>query len=238
MAADALHPTDLPRRGFVWRRLVAEGARFRELNGMALATGFGDDPAAEEARARRLGLADLSPLPRTGFKGRDSLAWLKGQGLAGLEQDNVADLQPDGALAARLAPGEAVVLSDLAGGATICDRLDRTWPDGATGLCFPVGRQDANFWFMIGGEQAPAMFTRICGVDLRPGRFAEGAIAQTSVARLNAIVIRAHGGQVPGFHILGDSASADWFRFCLLDAMAEFDGGPVGHDAILAVHGG
>ena len=33
------------------------------------------------------------------------------------------------------------------------------------------------------------MFSKICGIDLRPEKFAMGAVAQTSIARLNGIVI-------------------------------------------------
>ena len=72
------------------------------------------------------------------------------------------------------------------------------------------------------------MFAKICGVDLRPHHFADGRIAQTSLAKMSAIVIRADLGRTPAFHLLADSASAEYLWGCLLDAMAEFDGAPVG----------
>jgi sarcosine oxidase subunit gamma len=49
---------------------------------------------------------------------------------------------------------------------------------------------------------------------------------------MSGIVIRADLGQVPAFHLLADIASAEYLWGAVLDAMAEFDGGPVGLDAL------
>ena len=70
----SLQPLDLPRRSFVWRRLVEAGGSFTEVNGAACAMDFGA-PTPEQAIAARMGLADLSPLPRTGYKGRGTRDW-------------------------------------------------------------------------------------------------------------------------------------------------------------------
>ena len=53
---------------------------------------------------------------------------------------------------------------------------------------------------------AADMFAKLCGVDLSPNRFAEGQVAQTSVARLSAIVIRSDTAGALAFHLLADSA--------------------------------
>jgi sarcosine oxidase subunit gamma len=105
--------------------------------------------------------------------------------------------------------------------------------DAADG-CYVVPRADSHAWFLVTGNEAAAMFAKICGVDLRPHRFADLAIAQTSVARLSAIVIRADVAGTPGYHLLADSASAEFLYDVLLDAMAEFGGGPVGLQALPA----
>ena len=107
-------PDDFPRRSFVARRLSESGARFGDLDGAAVALDFGD-AAAEAEAAKRLGLADLSTLPRTGFKGAGTADWLAGQGLEVPAESNRAARQPGGELAARLAPGEVLILGDLAG---------------------------------------------------------------------------------------------------------------------------
>jgi sarcosine oxidase subunit gamma len=42
---------------------------------------------------------------------------------------------------------------------------------------------------------------------------------------------------VPAFHVLADSASAEYLWGCLLDAMAEFGGTPVGWAAVRQLAG-
>ncbi|MCR6629846.1 MAG: hypothetical protein NVV74_07215 [Magnetospirillum sp.] len=74
------------------------------------------------------------------------------------------------------------------------------------------------------------MLAKLCGVDLRRHVFADGAVAQTSVARLNGILIR----QGEDFHLLADSASAEYLWDCLVDAMAEFGGSVAGVNHLLA----
>ena len=59
-------PTSL-RRSIHQRDLSAAGARFRRVGEEMVVADFGRSD--EAGRARHLGLADLSPLPRIGFKG-------------------------------------------------------------------------------------------------------------------------------------------------------------------------
>ena len=224
--------TATQRRAFHYRDLEAAGAQFETVQDAAVAWAYGSDGEADTAR--RLGIADLSPLARTGFKGRDTAAWLETQGLNVGEASNKAYPCGKGSLAARLAPGEVLLLGNRDGTDDLAAKLNGAWSDTG-GLCFPVPRRDASFWFNITGEKAPAMFAKICGIDLRPKAFEMHAIAQTSVARTNAIIIRDDIADTPAFHMLGDSASAGYMWGCLLDAMAEFDGGPVGLQAVLGL---
>ena len=183
---------------------------------------------AEAQRAKRLALADLSLLPHFGFKGRETVTWLRDQGIDVGDQDNLAYRQTDGALAAKLAPREVLLISDVAGRSTICDRLAGTASIEEEVEAFPVPRGDGYFWFLVSGEHVGAMFAKICGVDLRASKFSQLEIAQTSVARMNVVVIRDDLGDTPAYHILGDVASASYLWVCLLDAMGEFDGGLMG----------
>ncbi len=225
-------PHDFTRRSFIHRTLSAAGAEFAELAGAAVAVGFGRSPEEEEEQARSLALADLSPLPRIGFKGGEVISWLVGQGVQIGAANNIASRQKDGALAARLTDTEALVLCDIHVGSGLVARLDEDWSFETAGLCFPVPRRDASFWFALTGREAAAMLAKLCGVDLRPKRFADGSVAQTSVARMSAIVIRNDLGGTLAFYVLGDSAAADYLWGSLIDAMAEFQGRPVGLPAL------
>lgn len=230
-----LAPDSLPRRGFVYRELVALGATFGEIDGAACALEIGGED--EAARAEELALCDLSPLPRAGYKGRETRAWLAARGIRVPEEDNRATRQDDGWLAARLAPGEVLLLAGLDGERAAVDRLAADWsPDPDPGA-YPVPRADTNCRFAITGRRGPEMMAKLCGVDLRPHRFSDGAIAQTSVARLSAIVLRADLGSTLAYHMLTDSASASYMWSCIVDAMAEYDGAIVGLAALRTLAG-
>lgn len=241
----SLEPTERPGRGMIYRELAALGAEFGEVNGMACALRCGGTAEAEAERARTLAICDLSALPRLGFKGRAAITWAAGQGVTVSPENNMTVWQDDGACAARLADTEVLVLSDLAAGSGLCARLAAAWsPDPDPGA-YPVPRADTNCWFLITGRHAATLFAKLCGVDLRPHKFAPGTVAQTSIARLNGIIIRADivaadGGDTLAYHLLTDSAAALYMWQCLLDAMGEWGGVPVGLDAVrgLADRGG
>lgn len=232
MADAAFKPTDLTRRSNLYRVTSQLGARWGEVNGFAAPVSYGD-AAAETITAGELAIVDLAALPRAGYKGWDMATWATGQGLD-LPEPNRARAQTDGTLALRLSNGELVLLgSDAAGTGTI-DRLAGAWSmDGA--VCFPVPRADTNTRFAITGARAPEMMAKMCGIDLRPHRFENHQIAQTSVARMNAILLRNDRGATYALDMVLDSASAVYMWECLTDAMAEFGGRPIGLDALRAL---
>jgi len=226
-----IRPSERPRRSFVYRVLEQAGAHFAEVNGAAVAKGFGSAEADLEA-ARSMGLADLSPLARTGFKGVGALDWARRQGVVIGDANNAAVRQPEGGLAARLADTEILITDSFDGTGALPNRLESLWSAANPPGSWLVNRQAANFWFMVTGLHAARMLANLCAVDLRPAKFPPGAVAQTPVARTNCIVIRDDLGDVPGWHLLGDSASGEYQWGCLADAMAEFGGRPVGLDAL------
>ena len=225
-------PAEERRRSPLYRALEAHGARFEPLNGFALATDFGRDAAAEAAQAESLGLADLTPFPRIGFKGWNIAPWLAGNGAQMGEASNRAYRQADGTRIARLAPGEALVLADRSGAGPLIQALDGAWSMAEADGCFRVRRDETSCWLLLTGAHAPSMLAKVCAVDLRPQAFTPDAIAQTNVARLNVIVIRGDLGPVPAYDLITDLASAVYLWGALLDAMAEYDGAPIGLAAI------
>jgi len=230
MAVDVENrPGAHPRRSFVYSLREGAGTTFMSVGDGMVAATVGGDAASETARLREMGLADFSPLPRTGYKGHAALDWLRGQGVTIGDDNNVAYPQADGGLAARLAPSEALILGDPSGSDPLCNLLDAAWSIDASPGAYAVPRRGTSFWFRLTGRHAATMFAKICGVDLRPHKFANHAVAQTSIARINGIVIRDDIGEVLGYHLLGDSASAEYLWRCLLDAMEEFGGGPIGY---------
>ena len=199
-----MSPAPTQRRSFVGRRLPANMS-----------------PATD---ANCLKLVDLSLLSRWGVKGREALAWLAAQGATAPTQDNRVARQSDGSLIARLSPGEALVLASVRDArAAVAAAIEALPPEGR-GACYPVPRRDSHCWFVACGTDTPRMLTKLCGVDLADESFSDGSVAQTSLARLSAIVIRNDFSRGTAFSILADSASAEFLWECLIDAMAEFSG--------------
>ena len=231
-----LDPATLKRRSFIYRKLAAAGAEFAEVNGGAVAMRYAGRSESEAVTARRMGLADLSVLPHAGLKGRGTVEWLTGQGLTIGADSNKAYPQADGELAARLAPTEIFLLDSLQGTGRLINRLSAAWqwapaaPRPQQG--YPTPRQDSHAWLMVTGEKSAEMFAKICGVDLRPRHCPVGTIAQTSIAKMSGIIIRADLGQTLAYHLLADIASADYLWACVEDAIAEYDGGIVGLAAL------
>lgn len=223
-----VEPSHYTRRSFVYRRLVDAGAAFVEVDGSAVADAF----PGQGGLPGRLALIDLSPLPRYGFKGRGVVTWLAAHGIAAPETNNRAQTANDGTLVARLADTEALLLPDLAiPGALTIPEAD----PGPDARCYTVPRRDSHAWFMLTGHLAQPCLQKLCGVDLRPDRFSDLSVAQTSIARLSAILIRQDLGDTPCFHLLADSASALYFWDVLTDAMKEFHGAPAGLRALAAL---
>jgi sarcosine oxidase subunit gamma len=229
---DAIAPTDVIRRSNLYRVSDGLGAQWAEVNGFACPVAYGDARAEAQAAAQ-LGIADLTALPRAGYKGWDMAGWAGGQGVD-LPDPNHARAQSDGTLACRLSGGELLLLSgDSAASATI-DGLAAAWTM-EDAVCFPVPRSDTNARIGITGAKVPDMMAKMCGIDLRAHRFENHRIAQTSVARMNAVLIRNDRGDTYALDMVLDSASIVYMWECLTDAMAEFDGRAVGLEAVRAL---
>lgn len=225
-------PLDHLRRTPLWRLLEGEQAAWRRLPDAVVALSIGNS-----LKARTLGIADLSPLPRIGFKGRGTLDAMTKRGVVLEGVPNRAFRQPDGGLCLVLAPGEVILLSNLKGDGAKFAEMVNGWRIEDEERTYPLLRRDSHAWFAVAGTAAPSMFAKLCAVDLRLEKFPDLAIAQTSIAKMSAILARADIGTTPVYHVLADSAAALYFCSCLTDAAGEFGGEIVGLGAVQELEG-
>ncbi|MGI9293007.1 MAG: sarcosine oxidase [Pseudomonadales bacterium] len=169
-----------------------------------------------------MALADLTLMPRVGFKGAATPDWLRQQSIDLPAEPNRSVVQSDGSLVASLSWDEHLILSGPEKDADLASELESAWKFTSGRMCYQLPRAHSHCWFMAIGNDVETMFSKICGVDLRAAAFADDAVAQTSLARLSAIIIR--DSRYNGFHVLADSASAQYLWDCLLDAMYEWGG--------------
>jgi sarcosine oxidase subunit gamma len=221
-------PTAFLRRSPL-QRLVGSRAEWRAVGDAAVAQRVGGPTDADGPV-----IADLSPLPRLGFKGRGTIEAARKRGVALEATPNRAFRQPDGGLCLVLAPGEIILLSNLAGDGERLAQLEAEWRIEDTERTYPVPRRDSHAWLAIAGHETPQMLAKLCAVDLRPEKFPDLSIAQTSIAKMSAIVVRADLGSKPVFHLLADSAAALYFCNCIVDAGEEFSARIVGLEDLQA----
>jgi len=171
-------------------------------------------------------LVDQTDLPRVGFRGNQSAEYLNARGFTLPEAPNRATAQADGSWVARLSQSEYLLLgSPTDQGQRIADEEARWELDHRANYLLP--RQDSHACVLLSGGAIAQVMAKLCGVDLSTSAFKPGAVAQTSVARVNAIVIHSGSVDAPAFHILWDRASKEYFVGALLDALEEFGRGNV-----------
>jgi sarcosine oxidase subunit gamma len=206
------------------------GATLGGLGNSVIVARYGADD--QRAQLQRCALLDLSNLARVGFRGAQSADYLRQRGYQLPQAPNQALTQTDGSRVARLSQNEYLLLGSLHDAGGRIAEEERAWQFGETAN-YLLPRQDSHAWLLLTGAHCAEVMAKLCGVDLSAQAFPSGAVAQTSAARINVIVINLAEGELPCLQILCDRASANYFWDALLDAMAEFGGTPAGVDGLL-----
>jgi sarcosine oxidase subunit gamma len=207
------------------------GAVFAQSDESAVVARYAD-PVDEAAQARNLAIVDLGTLPRVGFKGGDCEHWLAESGVLIPDRPNMAVRQMGRGLVLRLSRQEFMLLPDPTARETSVNDLDAGRAFASGRRIYALQRQHSHCWFAVCGNLADSLLAKLCAIDLRPAKFVDLRIAQTSVARLSAIVVRVDIAKIPCFYCLCDVTAAEYLWTTLVDAMQEFDGRPVGTDAL------
>lgn len=190
------------------------------------------DMTHTETQIQHSAIVDLTNLSRVGFRGVDTASYLSGYGFSLPEQPNSSLLQSDGGWVARLSATEYLLLGSLNDFGERIQQLENDWlMDERANYLLP--RQDSHAWFQLTGHTAVAVMAKLCAVDLSPEVFGIGQIAQTSIARINGIVINVSDENTVKFTILCDRAAALYLWQMLQDAIHEFDGKVVGIERFL-----
>ena len=247
-------PAQGNRRSPLYRRHVDLQAKFEQVGDAVLVSHY-VKPGIEVVLAANLGLVDLSTMPRTGFKGAGAPAWAASQRVKLPKLPNTAVTQKDGSVVAKLSHQELLIVSNIMGSATSIDRLNREHlnrehsnkehlnrehlnrehsnkehlsKQTLAPQTYSLPRADSHSWLAVTGNAAAEMFSKICGVDLRVHKFAHNQVAQTSVAKINGVILRHDLATTPCFYILSDITSTEFLWDSLLDAMEEYRGAAVG----------
>ena len=191
-----------------------------------------DQSFSNEKNLAQCSIVDLTNLSRVGFRGQDAATYLSSFGFQLPEQPNQALQQEDGCWVLRLSFTEYCVLGSLQDFGERVSHLEQAWQmDERANYLLP--RQDSHAWMQITGVHISDVMAKLCAVDMRSEVFGVGQIAQTSVARINAIVLNASDHDIQKLNILCDRAAALYLWGVLQDAIDEFDGEMVGINGFL-----
>lgn len=177
------------------------------------------------------GLVDLTNLARVGFRGLDAAQYLAAQGFTLPEKPNTLITQSDGSQVARLSATEYMILGGLQDFGERIAQLEKAWVMNDQ-LNYLLPRQDSHAWFQITGVYLAPIMAKICAVDLSPDVFTIGQVVQSSVARINAIIMNVSDEKTSKFNILCDRTMALYLWDVVLDAMQEFNGEVLGINAL------
>ena len=114
-------------------------------------------------------------------------------------------------------------IESRAGQESKIELLRNAWSMNIAERTYLLERGDSHSCFEISGDRTAEMFSKICGVDLRPNSFANLSVAQTSVGKLNAIVIRVDKESRLSYLLMADLSAAEYLWGVVEDAMAEFN---------------
>ncbi|GLG83288.1 sarcosine oxidase subunit gamma [Acinetobacter calcoaceticus] len=185
-----------------------------------------------ESQIQKSAIVDLTNLSRVGFRGSDAATYLSSLGFLLPDAPNFAVQQADGSWVARLSATEYFLLGSLNDFGERISQLENDWTiDDCANYLLP--RQDSHAWLQLTGKTAVWVMAKLCAVDLSNKVFAVGQVAQTSMARVNAIIMNVSDAQTQKFNILCDRAAALYVWEVLQDAIAEFDGKAVGIEGLL-----
>jgi sarcosine oxidase subunit gamma len=150
-----------------------------------------------------ISLTDLTAAPCFGLKGAGSADWLAGKGIPLLAVNRIGAY--GGMRVLRLGNEDILLLAeqDEQGLA----ELVNAWHSDTAAKGYSSWREEGWAWMRLSGPLVSEAMARLCALDLRAERFGAEEIAQTRVARIEAVTFRAD----TGFDMLFDITASAFF---------------------------
>lgn len=191
-----------------------------EINRMKVPLRFAGD---EDSARQRLGLSDLSFLPRFGLKGPGAAEWLLSHGVTSPAGINHWGELDHGGIIARLGTNE-FFLEDGLNGNTVAP-LRAALNRGLPGVV-PVFRQDAAL--AITGNEVNSLLVQTCNVNFNGFGMNERLVVMTSMVGVSVLVIRSLREGVPFYRIWCDGTFGPYLWTTLLQISGELGGAAIG----------
>lgn len=122
------------------------------------------------------------------------------------------------ALVVALRPDIAVVLAPATEMAMVTRQIAAAAGEGLSVLDFSHGRG----MMTLSGQAGPAVLSKLCGLDFGERAFADRHAAQTSLAKVRALIVRADERPARRYILVVDRSHAAYVWEAIGDAMEEF----------------
>jgi sarcosine oxidase subunit alpha len=179
---------------------AAHGARFADRDDWQVVTSYSDPRREVEAARSGLGLADISAFTKISVRGPGVAALIPSLTVDGasLSPRGVA-LTPDGlALACRLTEDHLLLLASMPTATGLSQRL-ASLRDGRAVVKTDVTSAYAGF--VLVGPRPEELLCHLTHLDLRPSSFSLNSCAETSLAGVEALLVRPAGLSVPSLYV-------------------------------------
>lgn len=211
------------------REHVGHGAELVERDGWLMPLSYGDAEGEAAALREGVGLLDIGHGGKIDVKSGDLDALLGAvfPRIGRVEVGTTARAASDGATRVyRLTGEEALLLTPPASLQGTLENLDRA--ASSVACTSVIDLTSALCGVRLLGPNAPAVLERLCSLDMAPDRFADGALAQSAVARVHAIIARHDVAGATGYDLYVDRDLGRYLWDSLLDQGAPLGIRPVG----------
>jgi sarcosine oxidase subunit gamma len=209
-----------PLHGAMTRLKPVWGSR----NGMAVPMRVGSGKSEGPAMAAA-GIADVTYLRKLSVKGPGAAAWLRDQGAQPPEtMFNVHPLTPSGGMIARTGRNEYFLEAGMAEGATLPILVAATVAPTPDAL--PTLRHDGSL--LIVGPRVPEILAQTCGLNIVDDL--PDVMVLTRMAAVSVMLL--YRPEVQALRVWCDPSFAVYLWDALIAIAGDFQGGPVGVDAV------
>ena len=220
--------------------LDAESTQWGEVAGRPIAIRIGTAEVDREA-VRKLGLCDVSVLPKLGLKGPGAASWLAAQGIdvpgdtfasQPLADGGVIINQGGGEYMLESGPAASVVPSIQHAADTAIDARSEAGDSADLGGQFyRVERQDAGF--ILGGVDAGKVLAQTCGVNFAQAE--AGRLIFSRVAGVSAAILPQTADEISSYRLWADASYAVYLWQTLGRISGELGGRVVGAACLFSI---
>lgn len=215
------------------------GAQFVSIDGWQVPQAYTSPEGETAGGQERVGVADLSPCGKLTVRGeaaRELLADVFGlaPSAPGLVSPMAAPTETGqpvrGVSVARLTPDEFLIITPPGEDQEAAQAIEERRVAG--GLFVSVVNQTPGLaGLLVVGPRGRDVLSKLCALPLSPDDFPNRRVAQSSLAKVRAILVRNDVGGLPAFELYFERPYAEYVWTSLVDAGGEFGVTPFGWKA-------